>query len=138
AAPLPPHPRAPPLTMKPLLAPVSLIALLVACAAPPPPPAAPPKVASAPPAAPPKPRVYGPALPQEKHFTNLSQLTFEGENAEAYWSFDGRSLTMQSRRPGMACDRIYRMNVADAAAERVPVSSGAGATTCSYFLPGDQ
>ena len=117
---------------------VSLLALLAACGAPPP-AAAPPKVLSAPPpVAPPKPRVYGPALPPEKHFANLSQLTFEGENAEAYWSFDGRSLTMQSRLPSMGCDRIYRMSVLDAAAERVPVSSGAGATTCSYFLPGDQ
>jgi Tol biopolymer transport system component len=125
--------------MKPLLVRVSLVALSAACAAPPPPPVAPPKIGSAPPPpAPAKPRVYGAALPQEKHFANLSQLTFEGENAEAYWSFDGRSLTMQTRLPNMGCDRIYRMNVLDAAAERVPVSSGAGATTCSYFLPGDQ
>ncbi|HSU40366.1 MAG TPA: PA domain-containing protein, partial [Polyangiaceae bacterium] len=69
---------------------------------------------------------------------DLRQLTFEGENAEAYFSFDGRFLTLQSRLPGQDCDRIYRLPVFDAAPERIPVSSGDGATTCSYFLPGDQ
>ena len=26
---------------------------------------------------------------QEKHLANIKMLTFGGENAEAYWSFDG-------------------------------------------------
>jgi Tol biopolymer transport system component len=88
--------------------------------------------------APSPPPVYGPARPDEEHFADLRQLTFEGENAEAYWSFDGRSLTMQSRLPGEDCDRIYRMSVFDSTPSRIPVSSGEGATTCSYFMPGDQ
>jgi Tol biopolymer transport system component len=117
----------------------SLALVVAACGAPARPPAA--SRATAPAAstgAPPAPPVYGPALPAEKHFADLRQLTFEGENAEAYWSFDGKSLTMQSRLPGMACDRIYRMAALDGSSTRVPVSSGEGATTCSYFLPGDQ
>jgi len=119
-------------------APIPLLALLGACATPAPTPQTALPTASAAPVAMSAPPVFGPALPAEKHFADLRQLTFEGENAEAYWSFDGRSLTMQSRLPGMGCDRIYRMNALEAGAERVPVSTGAGATTCSYFLPGDQ
>jgi Tol biopolymer transport system component len=80
--------------------------------------------------------VISAALPEEKHFGDLRQLTFEGENAEAYWSFDGTALVMQSKLPGMGCDRIYRMGLRDG--RRVAVSSGAGATTCSYFFPGDK
>jgi Tol biopolymer transport system component len=87
------------------------------------------------------------ALPDEKHLSELKQLTLSGENAEAYWSFGGRELILQSRTGDNDCDRIYRMPLAsvvgrDAAQsslpELVPVSSGKGATTCSYFLPGDQ
>ncbi|HEV8548604.1 MAG TPA: M20/M25/M40 family metallo-hydrolase, partial [Polyangiaceae bacterium] len=117
---------------------VSLVAFTLGCAAASPPPPAPPGPPPVhPPAAQVSPPVFGPALPDEKHFTDLRQLTFEGENAEAYWSFDGQSLTMQSQLPGQGCDRIYRMSVLDGSNTRVPVSSGQGATTCSYFLPGD-
>jgi Tol biopolymer transport system component len=123
----------------PALVVAAYAALEAACAAKAPPPPAPRAVPLAtlpkPPAQPP---VYGPARPDEKHFADLRQLTFEGENAEAYWSFDGRYLTMQSRLPGEDCDRIYRMSVLDATPSRIPVSSGEGATTCSYFMPGDK
>jgi len=124
--------------MKTSLNATALFALVaVACAAPAPPAvrATAPATSAAPQGPPP---VYGPALPEEPHFSGLRQLTFEGENAEAYWSFDGTQLTLQSRLPGMGCDRIYRINARDGSNTRVPVSSGAGATTCSYFLPGDQ
>jgi Tol biopolymer transport system component len=93
----------------------------------------------------------GVAWPEERHLADLRQLTLAGENAEAYWSFDGKSLTLQSRSGDNDCDRIYRMPLngivpltpQDARArtgvpQRVPVSSGKGATTCSYFTPGDQ
>jgi Tol biopolymer transport system component len=78
------------------------------------------------------------AAPGEAHLKELRQLTFAGENAEAYWSNDGRSLILQAKHPGMGCDRIFRMNVADDPPAAQPVSSGKGATTCSYFLPGDR
>jgi Iap family predicted aminopeptidase len=79
-----------------------------------------------------------PALVEEQHLADLRQLTMSGENAEAYWSFDGRELILQSRAATSGCDRIVRMRVADATPALVPVSSGKGTTTCSYFLPGDQ
>ncbi|NTX17011.1 M20/M25/M40 family metallo-hydrolase [Myxococcus sp. CA056] len=82
-----------------------------------------------------------PALPEEVRLADLRQMTFGGENAEAYWSFDGKQLSLQARHEGMGCDRIYRMAVdptSGAAATVTPVSSGQGATTCAHFLPGDQ
>jgi len=76
------------------------------------------------------------ALPQEKHLRNIRQLTFGGENAEAYFSSDGRKLIFQSTRDGRECDQIYTMNV-DGSDARL-VSTGDGRTTCSYFFPGDK
>ncbi len=72
----------------------------------------------------------------EKHFANIKQLTFGGENAEAYFSSDGKQLIFQSKRDGRACDQIYTMNV-DGSNVRM-VSNGDGRTTCSYFLKGNK
>src|SRR6185503_19425517 len=71
--------------------------------------------------------------PKEVHLRNVRQLTFGGENAEAYWSPDGRKLIFQSKRDGRACDQIYVMD-ADGSNARM-VSTGGGKTTCSYFFP---
>ncbi len=76
------------------------------------------------------------ALP-EPHLTDVRQLTFGGENAEAYWSFGGDQLIMQARSGDIPCDRIYRVKLSDPL-HPIQVSNGEGATTCSYFLPGDQ
>ena len=76
------------------------------------------------------------ALPQEKHLRNVKQLTFGGENAEAYFSADGRKLIFQSTRDGHECDQIYTMNVDGSDVHLV--STGDGRTTCSYFFPGDK
>ena len=73
--------------------------------------------------------------PSERHLTNVKQLTFGGENAEAYFSFDGTQLSFQSSA-GHGCDQIYTMNV-DGTNRRL-VSSGAGRTTCSHFYPDGQ
>ncbi len=51
------------------------------------------------------------ALPEEKRLKNIKQLSFGGENAEAYFSFDGKQLIFQSKRDGRGCDQIYTMNV---------------------------
>src|SRR5256714_2710784 len=72
-------------------------------------------------------------LPQEKHLQNIKQLTLGGENAEAYFSADGKQLIFQSTRDGRECDQIYMMNV-DGGNVRL-ISTGAGRTTCSYFFP---
>jgi Tol biopolymer transport system component len=71
-------------------------------------------------------------LPEEKHLRNIRQLTFGGENAEAYFSFDGKKLILQSTREGHDCDQIYTMNI-DGSDVRM-VSTGKGRTTCSYFF----
>src|SRR5437868_3262359 len=76
------------------------------------------------------------ALPQEKHLRNVKQLTFGGENAEAYFSSDGRKLIFQSTRDGRECDQIYTMNIDGSDVKMV--STGDGRTTCSYFFPGDK
>ncbi|MGH9820979.1 MAG: TolB family protein [Pyrinomonadaceae bacterium] len=65
---------------------------------------------------------------------NIKQLTFGGENAEAYFSFDGKQLIFQSKRDGLGCDQIYTMNI-DGSNQKM-VSNGEGRTTCSYFLKG--
>ena len=75
-------------------------------------------------------------LPEERHLKSLRQLTFGGENAEAYWSFDETKLIFQSRPNRSAADQIYIMN-ADGSGKRL-VSTGKGRTTCSYFMPGDR
>ena len=110
---------------------VLLAGLIGACAAGPRRPEAIP--APAPPSASPAPSLF----PGEGAFlADLRQLTFGGENAEAYWSLDGRQLSFQARPPGPGCDRIYRMFVdGSRPPEPIPVSSGKGATTCAHFLP---
>src|SRR5262245_31767450 len=70
--------------------------------------------------------------PPEVHLADLIQLTRGGENAEAYWSPDGRQLSFQSTRPPFACDQIFRMP-ADGSGAPSLVSTGKGRTTCSYF-----
>jgi hypothetical protein len=48
---------------------------------------------------------------QEKHLKKIKQLTFGGDNAEVYWSFDNKSLVFQSNNPawGIPCDQIFVM-----------------------------
>lgn len=70
----------------------------------------------------------------EKHLANIKQLTFGGENAEAYFSSDGLKLIFQSKRDGLGCDQIFTMNVDGSAVKMV--STGDGRTTCSYFHRG--
>ena len=91
----------------------------------------PPPVASAPSTPAPPPPIA--ALPTEPHLANLRQLTFGGENAEAYWSFDGKELVFQSRRGDQDCDQEYVMRP-DGTNVRM-VSTGRGVVTCGYFFP---
>ncbi len=72
----------------------------------------------------------------ERHFGHIRQLTFGGENAEAYFSADGKRLIFQSTRGGRTCDQEYTMNVDGSAVHRV--STGLGKTTCGYFYDGDR
>src|SRR5687767_9063343 len=58
----------------------------------------------------PKPAPASLTLPEEKHFRNVRQLTNGAENAEAYFSFDGKRLSFQSTKD-KGCDQIYSMNI---------------------------
>ncbi len=80
------------------------------------------------------------AFSQEKNFKNLKQLTFGGDNAEAYFSPDGTKLTMQVTNPeiGAECDQIYILDVTKPNPTKNDlklVSTGQGRTTCSFFMP---
>jgi TolB protein len=73
-------------------------------------------------------------LPGEGHLRNIRQLTNGGENAEAYWAFDGTKLIFQSHNQNNDCDQIYTLD--PVTGETALVSTGEGRTTCSYFYPG--
>ena len=74
------------------------------------------------------------AAPVERHLRNIRQLTFGGENAEAYFSPDGTRVIFQSTRDGIPCDQIFTMKIDGTDLKRV--SNGTGRTTCGYFYPG--
>jgi Tol biopolymer transport system component len=67
----------------------------------------------------------------EKHFADVRQLTFGGENAEGYFSPDGRKLVFQATPPGEKCDQQYVLDLATGETRRV--SDGKGRTTCGYY-----
>lgn len=69
----------------------------------------------------------------EKHLTNIQMLTDQGENAEAYFSFDENKLIFQSTHGEYQCDQIFSMNI-DGSGKTL-LSTGKGRTTCSYFYP---
>lgn len=76
----------------------------------------------------------------ENHLKNLTMLTHGGDNAEAYFSFDGKSAAFQSNNPkwDLKCDQIFNLNIDKASKDSTykpdMISSGKGRTTCSYFL----
>lgn len=73
-------------------------------------------------------------LPGERHLANVKQLTFSGENAEAYFSSDGTRLIFQSHRPPeTSCDQEFTMRIDGSDVRRV--STGQGRVTCGYFYP---
>ncbi|MGB3590646.1 MAG: hypothetical protein WBA16_03085 [Nonlabens sp.] len=81
-------------------------------------------------------------LEGEKHFKSLRQVTYGGDNAEAYWSFDDKQLVFQSNNKqwGVGCDQMFLMNRDEVFNNTQPdmVSTGRGRTTCSYFMPDNQ
>jgi len=86
-----------------------------------------------------------PDVPEEVHLRNVRQLTFEGENAEAYFSPDGTKLVYQRTElefddmgvgHGGECDRIWEYDLATG--EQTLVSTGTGRTTCAYYYQGGE
>jgi Tol biopolymer transport system component len=80
------------------------------------------------------------AFPQEKHFKNIRQLTFGGNNAEAYFSPDGKKIVFQSdyKEWGVSCDQIFIADIKKSNMKKKKpqmISTSKGRTTCSYFMP---
>lgn len=76
--------------------------------------------------------------PEETHFKNIRQLTFGGDNAEAYWSYDGSHIVFQRTSPkdGIPCDQIFVGKIPEKFDEPFTykmVSTGKGRTTCPFF-----
>jgi len=76
---------------------------------------------------------------EETHFKNVQQLTTGGDNAEAYWSYDGKKVIFQRTNPkeGILCDRMFIGNTPQLGQPFTykQVSSGKGRVTCGFFLP---
>lgn len=76
----------------------------------------------------------------ESHLKNLAMLTHGGDNAEAYFSYDGKYASFQSNNKnwGLKCDQIFNLDIEKAAKDSLykptQISTGHGRTTCSYFL----
>jgi TolB protein len=81
---------------------------------------------------------------EEPHLKNLKQLTFGGDNAEAYFSFDSKKITFQSnnKKWGLKCDQIFMMDlknpIKDSLGKAPLISTGLGRTTCSYYMPNNK
>ena len=76
--------------------------------------------------------------PEETHFRNVRQLTFGGDNAEAYWSYDGKHIVFQrtNTKEGVMCDQIFVGKLPTRRGEQFNykmVSTGKGRTTCAFF-----
>ena len=86
---------------------------------------------------------FNTSFSQEKeiHLKNIKQLTFGGDNAEAYFSFDGKNLSFQSnfKNWGLSCDQIFNLSIDKASKDTTyrpkMISTGKGRTTCSFFMP---
>ncbi len=94
---------------------------------------------AAPASSPVKPAVSWPAEPGETHLTNIRQITFGGNNAESYFSADGKRLIFQHKdsvAKTKGCDQEFVMNIDGSDVHRI--SNGHGRTTCGYFIEHDQ
>jgi len=80
--------------------------------------------------------------PDEIHFKNIQQLTFGADNAEAYWSYDGKWIVFQRTAPkdGLPCDQIFIGKVPKQGEKFTykMVSTGKGRTTCAFFTRDDK
>lgn len=74
-----------------------------------------------------------PSIPGEVHLKNVRQLTFGGQNAEAYLDVAGKRLIYQSNQSDYVDEQVLTMNL-DGSGKRI-VSTGKGRCTCAYFIP---
>lgn len=82
---------------------------------------------------------------ESTHLKNITQLTFGGDNAEAYFSPNGKYLSFQSNNKawGLQCDQIFNLDIKKAIKKGNTykpdmISTGFGRTTCSYFMKGNK
>lgn len=75
-------------------------------------------------------------LEEERHLGSIVQLTFGGQNAEAYWSADDAWIMFQATPRGAGCDQQFTMR--PDGSDLSLVSTGTGRTTCGYFIPGNE
>lgn len=81
--------------------------------------------------------VFHAPQPGEARLRNIRQLTFGGNNAEAYFSSDGEWLTFQRQRAvDEGCDQQFIMRTDGSGLRQV--SNGLGRTTCGYFIENDE
>ncbi|MCS6808514.1 MAG: hypothetical protein RML40_07055 [Bacteroidota bacterium] len=86
------------------------------------------------------------SLREQRYLRNIRQLTFGGDNAEAYFSPDGKAISFQSNNPrwGLHCDQIFYLALEDSVKMHDTnfrpqrVSTGRGVTTCAYIMPDGQ
>ena len=82
-------------------------------------------------------KVFVSPEPGEKHLRNIRQLTFSGNNAESYFSSDGKRIIFQRQEHvDQGCDQEYIMNSDGSGMHRI--SNGWGRTTCGFFYDGDR
>jgi TolB protein len=79
-------------------------------------------------------------FPGERHFVNVQQLTFGGDNAECYFGFDSRHVVFQrtNKNENVDCDQIFYGTIPKKFNSKFKykmVSTGEGRTTCSYLMP---
>src|SRR6185503_13723762 len=72
----------------------------------------------------------------ERFFKKLTQITFSGQNAEAYFAADGKRLILQRQESDSTCDQEYTINIDGTGLKRI--SNGMGRTTCGWFYDGDR
>lgn len=81
---------------------------------------------------------------ESKHLKNIKQLTWGGDNAEAYFSPNGKYITFQSNNKawGVDCDQIYLIELKEILKDSTytppRISTGQGRTTCSFFMPNNK
>jgi len=80
------------------------------------------------------------AYPEETHLKNVRQLTFGGDNAEAYFSFDDKKIVFQSDNEDweLECDQIFVSDLSAMRTRPKMISTGRGRTTCPYYMPGNE
>ena len=74
-------------------------------------------------------------FPDEKHLTNIRQLTFGGDNAEAYFSFDSKSIVFQMTNPDFnaPCDQIFASTLQKFNPKMVSTGMGIRLATLFYL-----